>query len=73
MKLDHKNVVKYLDGAMRNEGSLKRLSVIMELCDGTMDDLIKCPRWIKLLHVSLLAEQVMEGLAYIHSENVIHR
>ncbi len=73
MQLDHRNVVKYLDGAMRSEGSLERLSVIMELCDGTMDDVIRCHRWIKLLHVSILAEQVIDGLVYIHSQNVIHR
>ncbi len=68
--LKHRNIVRYYGKTFTPEGNL---CIIMELCDGTLDNLIKSPRWMLLAEVSFIARQIIIGLGYMHHENIIHR
>lgn len=69
-RLRHPNVVKVIDSITQND----TLSLIMEFVDGgSLASIItKCGKFPESL-TALYMSQVLEGLAYLHENNVIHR
>ncbi len=69
-KLKHKNILGYFGCIMLLEGIF---GIAMEMCEATLDDLIKSPRSLKLSEVSMISKQILEALAYMHELGIIHR
>ncbi len=69
--LNHPNVLEFF--WITSKEDLSKVCIVTELCDGTLNDLVKARRWLSLGEVSRLSRQIMEALDYLHSNNVIHR
>ncbi len=70
-KLKHDNIVTYFCKCelASNPGMT---GIVMELCQGSLDDLFGA-KLLKLPEVSRIFKQVIGGVAYLHSKDVIHR
>lgn len=70
-KLNHKNIVKYIDTIRTNDS----LNIILEYIEnGSLSNLLKkfggsFPESLVALYIS----QVLSGLAYLHEQGVVHR
>lgn len=70
-KLNHKNIVKYI-GAVKTKDNC--LQIILEYCIG--GSIAKIVEQYKCLNESLIrkfTKQILEGLEYLHFNNIIHR
>lgn len=70
-KLNHKNIVKYI-GAVKTKDNC--LQIILEYCIG--GSIAKIVEQYKSLNESLIrkfTKQILEGLEYLHYNNIIHR
>ncbi len=67
-KLKHENIVSYFGTCNLSS----KMGIVMELCQGSLVDLLD-DRTLKLYEVSRVCKQVISGVAYLHSKNVIHR
>ncbi len=73
MKFNHKNVVKCFGHfPMSGENQGNNVQIVMELCHGTLKDLITAKR-LKDYELSRLMKQMLEGIDHIHENGVIHR
>ncbi|XP_078691940.1 uncharacterized protein LOC144922170 [Branchiostoma floridae x Branchiostoma belcheri] len=85
-KLKGDHIVEYYGTAWRREGRSLRLGLVMELCDGTLEDRIANrehnPAWwdsnpekqaAAFSYTQNLAVQLCEGLRTIHDAGYIHR
>ncbi len=69
-KLNHKNIVKYY-GAIRLEESL---NIILEFCiGGSVAKLLETYKFLSESIIRKYTLQILEGLEYLHSHNIIHR
>ncbi len=64
--LDHANVVRFLGF------SLERDEAAMELCDQTLAAFKHVERWLSFQEIAYLTKQVLSGLCFTHSKDVIH-
>ncbi len=69
-KLNHPNVIQYYDSFLSSES---KLCIVLEYADG--NDLSKYISRKKLPEKKILSifSQIIFGLAYIHSQNILHR
>ena len=74
-QLDHPNIIKLYDDIRTND----KYYLIIEYCNGgSLLDLLnqykkKYKRSFSIKLVQYFMKQIIEGLAYIHSKNIIHR
>lgn len=69
-KLKHRNVVD-LWGAFEDAD---RIVLMMEVANGDLFDVLKLAGGrLKEIHVADVMRQILEGLDYLHSKNVVHR
>ena len=73
-KLDHNNIVKVYNRLRRTTNKFDYLFVIMELCSSTLMDTLKAnPKGVPMKEARNILSQIVDGVAYLHSENIIHR
>ncbi len=53
--------------------SLDDLYLVFELVDTDLNKLLLSPQYLTTLHVQTFLYQILLGLNYLHSANVIHR
>ncbi len=70
IKMNHRNIVKCFGHKICDGNNLQ---IVMESCDGTLDDLMKSSKELDLSEVAQFARQIYQALEYIHSRNIIHR
>jgi serine/threonine protein kinase len=68
--LQHPRILRYIGFSIENQFSDRKLMMLMELCRGTVHQLIRSSNAIDQLEI---LRQVAEGLSYLHAQNVIHR
>lgn len=69
-KLDHPKIVKYIDSIYTDD----HLNIVLEYVEnGSLDSVVKKFGKIPETLVVLFIQQVLQGLEFLHSENVIHR
>eukprot|EP01091_Cochliopodium_minus_P014330 TRINITY_DN4847_c0_g1_i1.p1 TRINITY_DN4847_c0_g1~~TRINITY_DN4847_c0_g1_i1.p1 ORF type:complete len:1332 (-),score=508.21 TRINITY_DN4847_c0_g1_i1:46-4041(-) len=68
---NHKNIAKYIGGWKKEN----ELFIAMELYDGgSLDEILsKRKRGFREDHIQYIAKEVLNGLNYLHKNNVIHR
>lgn len=76
MTVSHNNIVvcKWIN----INQSCNRVSIIMELCDESLQDQIELVRDVKLrpfsdFYIWLVLSHTSEGLAYLHYKKIVHR
>ncbi len=67
-KSNHKNIVKYFGHFSIDKDTT---GIAMELCQGTLKDLVKA-RELNLLEVAFLSRQMLIGIEYLHDVLKIH-
>jgi len=67
-KLEHPNIVKVYDYNI-----LPIPYFEMELCDESLDELLKRKKVLDVNHACYLIFNIAEGLRYAHSKNIIHK
>jgi len=68
-KLDHKNIVKLLGSFL----CLTELWVVLEFMEGgTLTEAVQASKF-REPEVAYVAKEIFNGMAYMHSQNVIHR
>ena len=69
-KLQHKNIVKYY-GVVR---SVQSLNIILEYCiGGSVAKILETYKNLSESVIRKYTHQILEGLEYLHSHNIIHR
>ena len=72
--LNHPNVVKIKEIIQpKNLTTFNELYIIMEHAQSDMKKLIKSPVFLEADHIQLITYNVLCGMQYIHSANVLHR
>ncbi|KAH7276411.1 hypothetical protein KP509_39G006000 [Ceratopteris richardii] len=72
--LFHENIISVRDIMMPNcKQAFKDLYVVYELMDTDMHQIIRSPQLLNDDHHQYLIYQLLRGLKYIHSANVLHR
>ena len=87
-KLQHEHVVKYYGSALKTNGSLHYLLMVMEFCSCNLETYIGCgdlytppseckidnaKRLSSVLHATDLAWQIADGILGIHALGFVHR
>jgi mitogen-activated protein kinase 1/3 len=73
-KLNHPNIVGLLDILEPADlGNFDTLYLVMEYCQSDVKKLVKSATHLQMEHIQLLMYNLMCGLKYIHSAEVIHR
>ena len=73
-KLDNNHIVKVHNRIRKTTKDVDFLFVVMELCTSTLLDILKAnPNGIPVEEARALLTQIVEGVAYLHSKNIIHR
>ncbi|CAL1298334.1 unnamed protein product [Larinioides sclopetarius] len=68
-KLDHPNIVKLYNVVKNKEA----IYLILELCDCSLADYVKKRNCIREEDVYYIFKQIVDGVQYLHSKQVIHR
>nr|CCA17886.1 mitogenactivated protein kinase putative [Albugo laibachii Nc14] len=72
--LNHSQVIKLLNVlAPENEESYNELYLVFEFVDTDLHKLIMSPQYLTIRHIQVFLYQLLCGLYYVHSANVIHR
>ncbi len=69
-ELDHPNLVKILGSFDIDKYTL---GIAMELCDGSLADLIASKRKLARWEIAKITRDMHRGLEYIHKKKIIHR
>ncbi len=69
--LSHENLVNILGKFTIDPG--KKKGLVMELCQGTLADLMESGRDFDIGEMSYLSLQLFQGLDYLHSKSITHR
>ena len=73
---EHDCVIKLLDVAIEpgtNYAKFQDLFLVFEYVDTDLHKIILSPQYLSTEHVQIFLYQLLKGLKYIHSANVIHR
>ena len=72
--LNHPNVVKLKEIIQpKNLHTFNELYIIMEHAQSDMKKLIKSPVFLEADHIQLITYNILCGMKYIHSANILHR
>jgi mitogen-activated protein kinase 1/3 len=72
--LNHPNVVKLKEILQpKNLATFSELYIIMEHAQSDMKKLIKSPVFLEADHIQLITYNILCGMKYIHSANILHR
>ena len=72
--LDHPHIVKVHNTFRKNNKLEDYLFIIMEYCDSTLTQTIQAhPEGVPQKEALDLLQQIIEGIAYLHGENILHR
>eukprot|EP00877_Chromochloris_zofingiensis_P006799 jgi/Chrzof1/2372/Cz11g12200.t1_MAPK4 len=72
--LHHENIVAIRDIIPPTSGqSFRDVYIVYELMDTDLHQIIRSPQQLSEDHVSYFIYQVLRGLKYVHSANVLHR
>ena len=72
--LNHPNVVKLKEIIQpKNLTTFNELYIIMEHAQSDMKKLIKSPVFLEADHIQLITYNILCGMKYIHSANILHR
>ena len=73
-KLNHHNIVKIHNLIRRTTEDYDYMFVVMELCGGTLMDIIKeHPEGVPRAQALNVLKQLVDGVFYLHSQGIIHR
>ena len=76
-KLDNKYVVKVYHKIRKQTEDYDYMFIVMELCDSTLADTLKGGKGIGMgiegQRARRYLEQIVKGVSYLHSKNIIHR
>ncbi|KAJ9450629.1 Mitogen-activated protein kinase kinase kinase 3 [Diplonema papillatum] len=72
-RLDHKNIVKVHDFAVSSDSGTQHADIVMEyVSGGSISDLLQLFGPLPPSAVANFAREILEGLAYLHSNDIIH-
>ncbi len=72
----HKNIVGFFgrkDVAKAVKSGEPEVNLIMELCQADLSKLLKAKKKLSPEETAYVMKQILEGLAYLHESNVIHK
>ena len=73
-KINHPNIVKIIDILEPKDlKNFQTLYIIMDFCTSDLKKLFKSPIYLQPLHLQTLIYNILCGLKYLHSANVLHR
>lgn len=73
-KINHPNIVKILDILMPKDlKNFQTIYVVMDFCSSDLKKLFKSPIYLTPLHLQTLIYNMLCGIKYLHSANVLHR
>lgn len=73
-KLNHPNLIRVLDILEPEDpANFENLYVVLEYCQSDLKKLFKSPVHLQNLHIKTLAYNILCGLNYLHSAEVLHR
>ena len=73
-KLDHPNLISIIEIIPpKDKDNFESLYIVMEYCQSDLKKLFKSPIHLEPLHLETLAYNILCGLKYLHSAEVLHR
>eukprot|EP01016_Furgasonia_blochmanni_P040233 TRINITY_DN510_c0_g6_i1.p1 TRINITY_DN510_c0_g6~~TRINITY_DN510_c0_g6_i1.p1 ORF type:complete len:492 (-),score=136.14 TRINITY_DN510_c0_g6_i1:154-1629(-) len=73
-KMDHPNIIKVVDIIEPEDPkTFDSIYVVLEHCQSDLKKLFKSPIHLTMLHIQTLVYNILCGLKYIHSGDVLHR
>lgn len=69
--IHHPNIVNLIE--VINSPSMKYAYLLFEYMNGTLHDLIYSKKNLNIMHKGFIIYELVKGLAYLHSANIIHR
>lgn len=73
-KLSHPNLIRIVDILQPSDPvNFENLYVVLEYCQSDLKKLFKSPVHLQNLHIKTLAYNILCGLNYLHSAEVLHR
>ena len=68
LEAKHSNIVRYYTSYRRELSGIKCVDIVMELCDGTIEDYKKSPRLFPKFSDQSICTQSAQGLDYLHNQ-----
>ena len=70
--LQHQNIVKYIYADISEDG--KTIDILLEyISNGSLKSLLEQKKEFPEKLIQIYIKQILEGLKYLHSKNIIHR
>jgi len=74
LKLDHTNLVRYIDSGISSYGGLTRAFIVMPFVPGkTLREAIDGAQPLSAAELRRIVAEIADGLAFLHEHNVTHR
>ena len=71
--LQHNNIIQIKEVLFPEKKNFEDIYVVYELMDTDLSSIIKSDQSLSEEHVQYFLYQILRGLKFIHSENIIHR
>jgi serine/threonine protein kinase len=71
--LQHNNIVQILEVLVPDKEDFEDIYVVYEIMETDLSAIIKSDQDLSELHIQYFLYQILRGLKFIHSANIIHR